>query len=58
VLDLRRERIDRPERRDEQGTQRSEIDEREGEQGRRKQEQGLRPAVPPEEAGESQPGRP
>jgi len=58
VLDLRRERVDGPERRDEQRDERGEIDEREGEQRRREQEQRLRPAVLPEEAGEPQPGRP
>jgi hypothetical protein len=58
VLDLRREGIDGPERRDEQRDERSEIDEREREQGRREQQQRLRPAVRPEETGEPQPGRP
>jgi hypothetical protein len=58
VDDLGRERIDRPEGRDEERDERREVDEREREQGRREQEQGLRPAVLPEEAGEPEPGRP
>jgi hypothetical protein len=53
VLDLRRERIDGPERRDKKRDERSEIDECERQQRREQQEQGLRPAVFPEEAGEA-----
>src|SRR5207248_8848701 len=58
VLELAREGVDGPERRDEEDAERSDVDDEEPEERRREQRERLHPWPPPEGGGETKAGSP